>query len=153
MTGVSFSSPVDDGDTTFLCSCGFAIQEVGYYSYMDEKATQRLRDLQQQRIAAPKCGKCGAAESIDRVKGYFEIIKLKEHNGQNLCQDCLADQIQSEEPDPSTSTEKYAFNRRSLKWVLTKVKRPCRNCNTQRWLNVENRWKDLCTPCYKKQFQ
>lgn len=152
VTGVSFKSP-EDKDETFECICGFIIQKVGYYTYFDEIATRDLRKHQQQREAAAKCGRCGAAEGVDQTRRFLELVTLKEHHGQCLCQNCLADQIEVETPDPSNDTEKYIFNKQSMKWVLKKVKRPCRKCNTQRWLNAENSWKNLCKECYKKQFE
>jgi hypothetical protein len=147
---VDFKSPIDD-EKTFTCHCGYEIPGVGYYSYYDKEATQQLREREDARATAAKCDECGDSEGFDQAPGFRANIELKEHDGQLLCQNCLANQIQFEKPNPSTSTEKYEFNRHKLDYVLIKVKLPCINCKKERWLNVENQWKKLCSSCYKLQ--
>ncbi len=147
-TGVDFNDPVGP-DKPISCECGHSIEGVGYYSRYDKEATINTRAYQAERAAASKCAVCDSLEGIDRVKGFFEMTKLTMKDGVQLCQKCLSDRVQLETPDPSDEKNKYIFNRKLLSWELDKVKDPCIRCGKSRWLKANNRWKSLCTTCFK----
>jgi hypothetical protein len=128
--------------------CGFT-REVPFYSAVDEEACQARLERDRLESAASPCGSCGARVEWLLSAGGYAAIPLKEHRGQKLCSKCFAKAIEAETPDPSTTTEKYGFNPRTLQWEVVKVRQACVDCGRARWLNVENRWQRRCNTCYR----
>lgn len=63
-----FSAPVEP-EKTLTCECGHVIPSVGYYTYIDVRGSEIIREKKERLKAAPKCSGCGLAEDIDWAKG------------------------------------------------------------------------------------
>jgi len=149
--GYDFEIPTEPIKDLKCFKCGFQIEKVGYYTEVDIDSNKRELE-REEKIAQNKfCSKCKKVEKMDMVLGFENLnVILKEKNGENLCQECYAEKMKNEIPDPSTDKEKYYFEKRQLKWVLEKIKVTCERCGKARWLNAENHWKKLCLKCYKE---
>jgi hypothetical protein len=106
--------------------------------------------MQREQIekTARPCNSCNA-KSEHTIEGY-KSVELQEYKGSFYCKNCLPEKVKEDIPDPSNVNEKYLFDNRELKWVISKVRLKCEVCGKPRWLNNENRWKTMCLSCYKK---
>jgi hypothetical protein len=141
------SEPIKDL-TCFKCS--YKIEKIGYYTDINTNACQTMLKKEKAIEDGRVCSVCQKIEEYDFALHSFDKVQLQSKDGKLLCQSCLADVLEKELPDPSNEREKYQFNRRKLKWELSKVKQKCVDCGKERWLNAENRWKKQCETCYRK---
>lgn len=124
----------------FKCHC--IIQNVPFYTSRSEYRCQANLEKEKTLINSKACDVCG-----EKIKCYQQI-ELFEYEKKFLCRQCLAKELERNTPNPSNTEEKYEFDAKELKWVLTKIRKKCVNCGRLRWLNSENSWKTQCSKCY-----
>lgn len=126
--------------------CGGEIKNAPYFDDLDSEACVRTKNRNDTIAAGRTCSKCKA------VEGEFSsatTVALVMNAGALLCHGCLAETIKVNTPDPSTQTEKYSFDPKSMTWKVAKRKLACVQCKKPRWLNVENTWKSRCSSCFQ----
>jgi hypothetical protein len=126
--------------------CGKATPKVAFFTAVDKEAC--ARSLQRERIAvkARPCDRC--AERVEFEKDKYRAIALKKFDNRQLCAKCLPLEMETKTVDPSDKSNKYRFDRHSLKWELEKVRKSCAKCGRARWLTIGNAWRKLCGKCY-----
>lgn len=146
MSGYEFREPARPKSALKCFDCGKGIAAV-LYDRIDDDACLRGKARQAAIAAGNVCDECSAVEGHDST--FAASVVLRRRAGQRLCQDCLATAIEGATPDPSDGQTKYAFDRRSLKYVPARQKRTCIDCGRSSWVNIENQWKKQCMKCWK----
>jgi hypothetical protein len=127
-------------------ACG-AVSTVPHYTSVDEQGCRAaLETIRLERDAKP-CDGCGRRSEFS-FSGPVPV-RLQQHRDVALCEECLAERLKKESPDPSDGDNRYTFNKRTLQWTISKVRVACADCGRFRWLNAENRWKRLCSTCFR----
>lgn len=150
MTFIDFVRPTTPKKDLVCYQCAAVIKDVDYFTARDDAACEHKVKRLEAELSGKGCSKCGKLEGIDFVgRGWAaDIVQLAEDDGEKLCQACLSDRVKARIPDPSSSTEKFTYDRRAMVWKLEKVRVACDGCGKQRWLNAENAWKKKCSSCY-----
>jgi hypothetical protein len=129
--------------------CRFVIPDVEFYTGVDEHACRLQLERERVEETATACADCGERSKLAIPPEHYKAIVLTDYRGRQLCATCLPKAVEADTSDPSTASEKFAFNRRTMKWELVKVKQPCVDCGRQRWLSVQHRWQKRCVSCYQ----
>ncbi|MFD2168694.1 hypothetical protein [Tumebacillus lipolyticus] len=146
-SGVTFTKPVLPVRDLTCYNCKSIIRNAGVFDNVCTEVMERklgkLKAIEQGRI-------CFLCRNVEGYDGSFlgRDEKYREKDGKKYCSTCLPKIIEKETPNPSDTDSKYEFDKNKLEWVLRKVKQTCTRCQKKRWLNVENRWKKLCSSCY-----
>jgi hypothetical protein len=138
----------EDPALDLVCrKCGYAIKGIAYYTRVDESECNARLERDRLAATAPPCALCEI--NVERTFGAFRAVELREYRNRKLCPKCYVDAVEADTPDPSNGERKYVFNRRTIRWELSKVRRVCASCGKARWLNAENSWVTRCGPCYR----
>lgn len=126
--------------------CKKVTPKVAFFTEVDKDGCSRTLEHARISKTAEPCDVCG--EQVEFGKSKLQAIKLTKFADRNLCVKCLPREMEAKTPNPSDNDKKYAFNRHSLKWELSRVRKACAKCGRSRWLNIENSWKKNCGNCY-----
>lgn len=128
--------------------CRKVTPKVPYFTEVDKKAC--ARSIQRERVSerAKPCDRC--AERVELGDKKYQPITLSVFAGRSLCGKCRPLEMKAATPDPSDKSNKFAFNARSLRWELSRIRKACAKCGIPRWLNVENSWRKVCGKCFLK---
>lgn len=143
----SFSIPSGPSKDLSCFRCSSLIQNVGYYTEIDDRICERNLEIILAREAGRECSICKS------IEGDFKALKnvvLHQRYDMLLCQDCLCIKVKVELPNPSTETLKYEFDNKELKWQPVRIKQACISCGQMRWLSYNNKWKKKCQKCFVK---
>jgi len=149
IAGYDFSTP-DMPGKDFKCECGHLISDLKFYTSYNKKHTLVRREYIEKKEKARRCTECSKIEGFDRISYPWRDVELIQDGDSLLCQECNAKHVQAQLIDPSSDSEKYEFDLRSLQYKLVRIKRACTLCKKERWLNAENHWKKQCKNCYGK---
>lgn len=152
MSYVDFTQPMTPKKDLVCYSCSAIIKGLDYFTESDDTACQHALDRIEAVRLGKGCSNCGKLEGVDYAgAGWLaDKVRLSDDNGDRICQACLSDRIRARIPDPSSSSKKFAFDRRAMEWKLEKVKLPCEGCRKSRWIKAKYIWKKKCQSCYVK---
>lgn len=138
------SSPIKDLD---CYNCGYRMEKVGYFTSVHEVFCQWEKERSDLIQAGRFCVKCNKIEGKDF--GFSKRVKLRDFNGQIMCEECIVESFKLVNPDPSDTANKYRFDQEKLEWILVRVKLACVSCGESHWVNANERgWRKQCKPCY-----
>jgi len=147
MRYAEITPPTGDPMNLECFKCSHVIINVKFYSRISILACESKINRDEINESSRPCDDCN--KKIRYSIGGYQSIELFEHNGKYVCKECLSERIKKENQDPTNRDEKYIFDSRELKWVLSKVRVHCETCGKSRWLLQENSWKKQCSSCYK----
>lgn len=125
------------------------MEEVGYYTTVDEAGCQREKERMELIRAGKICASCGKVEGLDW--GHSRRVKLQVYRGRQLCEKCLVDAAKQDKPNPSDKDNKYEFSEAQLEWLLVRVRILCTTCGKGHLVAVsEQRWLTRCKVCYSR---